>query len=148
MMRLVVAPTTAALRATSPANDGLLERTVATPMSAFSLTTRPPASAIAARAALPLAPCSYSTTYSRLGPVGAPSALAATPAKAHAASAANSTLRMFPSGNLAGRQPLPCPRLAADPSESVEEERPPVLHRAPLVVDRGVVETRHVSGAS
>ena len=58
MMRLVVAPTIARLCATSPANEPLLERTVATPMSAFSLTTRPPASAIAARAALPLAPCS------------------------------------------------------------------------------------------
>ena len=58
MTRLVVAPTIAELRATSPANDESLVRTVATPIAAFSLTTRPPASAIAARAAFPLAPCS------------------------------------------------------------------------------------------
>ncbi len=58
MARLVVAPTIAPLRATSPANAPSVERTVATPISAFSLTIFPPASVMAARAVFPLAPCS------------------------------------------------------------------------------------------
>jgi hypothetical protein len=58
---LFAAPSSAASAVASATKSLFFDDTVATPIALFSLTSEPPASAMAARAALLLAPSAYTT---------------------------------------------------------------------------------------